>query len=69
VSDREHLLVRNGQSIEAPFANRQNVVTELPQDFDGWIGKVFVPEEAGQRLCLLVLAELPLDLLDMASNK
>jgi len=47
----------------------QYVVAELPQSFDGWFGKVLISEEAGQRLGLLILSDLTVDLVEVTSDK
>ena len=48
---------------------RYYVVAELPQSFDGRLGKVLISEEAGQRLGLLILLDLTVDLVEVIGDK
>ncbi len=69
VRKRQHFLVGDSQACQARIGCRLYVVAELPQPFDGWIGKVLKSEEAGQPLGLLILSDLTVDLIDVTSDK
>jgi hypothetical protein len=69
VRERQHFVVWDPQTSQVYIGYRQYVVAELPQSFDSWVGKVFISEEAGQRLGLLILSDLTVDLVEMTSDK
>jgi hypothetical protein len=69
VRERQHFLVWDSETSQVHIGYRQYVVAELPQSFDGWVGKVLVSEEAGQRLGLLILSDLTVDLVEVTSDK
>jgi hypothetical protein len=69
VRERQHFLVWDPQTGQVHIGYRQYVVAELPQSFDGWVGKVLISEEAGQRLGLLILSDLTVDLVEVTSDK
>jgi hypothetical protein len=65
----QYFLVWDPQTSQAHLSYREYVVPELPQSFDGWDRKVFISEETGQRLGLLILSDLTLNLIDVTGNK
>jgi hypothetical protein len=69
VRERQHFLVWDPRTSQFHLGYRQYVVAELPQSFDGWVGKVLISEEAGQRLGLLILSDLTVDLVDVSCDK
>ena len=69
VREREHFLVWDPQTCQVHIGYGQHVVAESPQSFDGRFGKVLISEEAGQRLGLLILSDLTVDLVGVISDK
>jgi hypothetical protein len=69
VRERQHFLVWNPQTSQVRLCYRHYVVAKLPQSLDGWIGKVLIGEEAGQRLGLLILSDLTVYLGEVSSDK
>ena len=60
---------RDPQTSQVQLGYRYYVVAELPQSFDGRLGKVLISEEAGQRLGLLILLDLTVDLVEVTGDK
>ena len=68
VSQGEHGVVGDPLAGLARLRGRQHVVSLPPSRLDRWQREVLVCEEAGQRLRLLVLADLPVDLAGMRGH-
>ena len=69
VRERQHFLVWDPQTGQVDLGYREDVVSESPQSFDGWVGKVLISEEAGQRLGPLILSDLTVDFVEVSGNK
>jgi hypothetical protein len=67
--ERQHILVLDPQTCQVYLGDREYIVAELPQHYDGRVGKVLVSEEAGQRLGLLILSDLTVNLVEMSGDK
>jgi hypothetical protein len=67
--EHQHVLIRNTQTGLACLSNRQHVVAQSPQGFHGRDGEVLISVEAGQRLRLVVLANLMFNLFDVTGDK
>jgi hypothetical protein len=69
VREREHCFIWDSPTIQVRLGDRQYVMAELPQYFDGWVGKVLISEEAGQWLGLLILSDLTVNLFEVTGDK
>ena len=69
VSDRQHVLVWDTHTGQAQLGNRLYIVAEPPQCFDLRAGKVLIREEAGHQLGLLILLNLPVNLVAVTDDK
>ena len=68
VGEGKYILVGEAQARSTCFACRQDVVPQTPQCLDRRVGKVFIRVEAGHGLRLLVLANLPLDFVEVGGD-